>query len=80
MFTVYLIQSLDFPDKKYTGYTANLDKRLGEHNSGKVPVTKNFGPWEVKVAVWFKEEKKAQAFEKYLKHGSGHAFAKRHFW
>lgn len=31
-------------------------------------------------AVWFKEMKKAEAFETYLKHGSGHAFAKRHFW
>jgi hypothetical protein len=23
---------------------------------------------------------KAEQFEKYLKHGSGHAFANRHFW
>lgn len=80
MFTVYLIQSLNFPDKKYTGYIANLEKRLTEHNSGKVNLTKNFGPWEIQAAVHFKDEKKAKDFEKYLKHGSGHAFAKRHFW
>jgi len=58
MYTVYLIQSTGFPDKRYTGYTANLEKRLGEHNAGKVKVTKNSGPWEVKVAVQFKEKKK----------------------
>jgi hypothetical protein len=32
------------------------------------------------VAIRFENNRKAQAFEKYLKSGSGHAFAKRHFW
>jgi hypothetical protein len=30
--------------------------------------------------VQFADEQNADAFEKYLKSGSGHAFAKRHFW
>jgi len=80
MYTVYLIQSLSNPDKRYTGFTTNLGRRLTEHNAGKTPFTKNFSPWEIKVAVQFKDEKKAKDFEKYLKHGSGHAFSKRHFW
>jgi hypothetical protein len=29
--------------------------------------------------VGFEEEGKAHAFERYLKSGSGHAFARRHF-
>ena len=80
MYTVYLIQSINFPDKKYTGFTTNFKKRFDQHNSGKVSFTKNAAPWEVKVLVNFKDENKAKDFEAYLKHGSGHAFVKRHFW
>jgi len=32
------------------------------------------------VAVFFADARKAEAFEPYLKQGSGHAFARRHFW
>jgi hypothetical protein len=32
------------------------------------------------AAVWFADRAKAEAFEPYLKSGSGHAFAKRHLW
>lgn len=80
MYSVYLIQSISNRDKKYVGYTANFSKRLGEHNDGKVPFTKNHAPWQVCVRVEFKEGKKAKEFERYLKHGSGHAFANKHFW
>ncbi len=80
MYTVYLIQSESNPDKKYIGYTANIEKRLSQHNQGFVPFTKNNAPWEIQVLVNFKEESKAKEFEQYLKHGSGHAFAKKHFW
>jgi len=40
----------------------------------------SYVPREVVVAVYSKDHVKAEAFERYLKHGSGHAFAKRHFW
>jgi hypothetical protein len=36
-------------------------------------------PWELVVAIEFAEERRAVAFENYLKSGSGRAFAKRHF-
>jgi hypothetical protein len=32
------------------------------------------------VVVEFSDDAKADMFETYLKSGSGHAFAKRHFW
>jgi len=32
------------------------------------------------VVVEFFDDAKADMFEIYLKSGSGHAFAKRHFW
>jgi putative endonuclease len=34
-------------DKFYSGYTANIDKRIVEHNSGKSKFTKNGVPWKV---------------------------------
>jgi putative endonuclease len=35
-------------------------------------------PWVIDVIVEFANERRAIAFEKYLKSGSGNAFAKRH--
>ncbi len=77
---VYLLKSESFPDKKYVGMTHNLKKRLAEHNEGKSAHTSKYKPWKVVVAIWFEDEHKALEFEKYLKIGSGHAFAKKHFW
>ena len=77
---VYLLRSLSDPSRRYTGVTSDLDKRLAEHNAGKSPHTTKFAPWECVVTIWFNDNAKAEAFEEYLKHGSGHAFAKRHFW
>jgi len=36
-------------------------------------------PWSALVVVEFSEEPAAARFEKYLKSGSGRAFAKHHF-
>jgi len=36
-------------------------------------------PWIIDVIVEFSDERRALAFERYLKSGSGNAFAKRHF-
>ena len=80
MYYVYLLRSLARPDKKYIGFTTNLNRRFHEHNCGKSPYTARFVPWEIVAFVCFKDEEKARRFEKYLKSGSGHAFAKRHFW
>jgi hypothetical protein len=32
------------------------------------------------VVIRFDDDGKAEAFERYLKSGSGHAFARRHLW
>jgi predicted GIY-YIG superfamily endonuclease len=52
--------------------------RLAKHNAGEVPHTSKFGPWRIKTYVAFSDEKRAIAFENYLKSGSGRAFAKKH--
>ena len=77
---VYLIQSIPFPKQKYTGITSNVPKRLSDHNSGKSIHTSKFKPWRLVAYIAFTNEKKAGEFEKYLKSGSGRAFAKKHFW
>jgi predicted GIY-YIG superfamily endonuclease len=78
---VYLLRSLSDPDCVYIGLTEHLDERLAQHNSPKESgYTAKHQPWTIEVAIRFKERKKAQGFETYLKSGSGHAFAKRHLW
>jgi predicted GIY-YIG superfamily endonuclease len=76
---VYLLESLSLPGRTYKGLTDDPDRRLRDHNEGKVPSTAPWGPWKLRVAVRFGESARAIAFEKYLKSGSGHAFSKKHF-
>ncbi len=77
---VYFLRSLSNPREKYVGLTSDLNQRLAEHNAGKSPHTSEHVPWECLVAVRFSDDAKADAFERYLKEGSGHAFANSHFW
>ncbi len=77
MYYVYIIQSQK--DKtKYTGATENLKERFKEHNAKKVKSTRNKTPYNLMWYCAFKEERKAYDFERYLKTGSGIAFAKKH--
>lgn len=80
MFYVYILRSRQRGDQIYTGFTNNLRNRLSEHNSGKSTHTKKFAPWDLIFYAAFPERKLAEEFEKYLKTGSGRAFAGRHLW
>lgn len=80
MFYVYLLKSVNFPDKKYIGYTDNLTERLATHNSGGSFHTKPYKPWIITAYFSFQQEATAREFEKYLKSGAGRAFAKKRFW
>ena len=75
---VYILQSLSDTQHFYTGITDDLKVRLSAHNSGGVTHTSKFRPWRIKSYVAFTDEGRAFAFEKYLKSGSGRAFAKTH--
>jgi len=77
---VYLLQSIPYPDRKYIGLTNDLQDRLKNHNHSQNKHTKKYNPWKLKSYIWFEDVTKARKFEKYLKQGSGHAFAKRHLW
>lgn len=79
MFYTYILRSLSQPDQRYIGSTSDLKVRLIKHNEGGVPHTAKFRPWKIEAYFAFEAKEKAVAFEAYLKSGSGHAFAKRHF-
>ncbi|MDK4705278.1 MULTISPECIES: GIY-YIG nuclease family protein [unclassified Rhizobium] len=74
---VYILQSCDFSDRHYVGVTGDLKARLAKHNAREVPHTSKYAPWSVKTYVAFSDEAQALEFEKYLKSGSGRAFAKK---
>lgn len=76
---VYVLKSELDTGRYYTGRTSHLAGRLEAHNAGRVPHTVNGKPWIIDVVVEFRDERRAIAFEKYLKSGSGGAFARRHF-
>ena len=74
---VYILQSLAFPDRHYTGIAADLKARIARHNAKAVSHTSKYAPWQLKTYVVFSEDSRAFAFEKYLKSASGRAFAKK---
>jgi predicted GIY-YIG superfamily endonuclease len=79
MFYTYIIRSISCPSQRYIGFTADVNARLAKHNEGGVPHTAPYRPWKLETFIAFDSEEKARAFEIYLKSGSGHAFASRHF-
>ena len=76
---VYVIRSDQDPARHYVGITNDLPARLEWHNRGPRGHTRADRPWSVVVSLEFRTEKQAVRFEKYLKSGSGRAFATRHF-
>lgn len=80
MYFTYILESISKSEERYIGHTTDLKKRIEEHNSGKCSYTAKLGPWKVKLYIAFETLHQAQKFERYLKSGSGHAFANKHFW
>ena len=71
MHYVYRIQSTSHTQRGYTGFTENLKQRVKDHNAGKITSTREQGPWKL---IFY------SAFERYLKTGSGIAFAQKRLW
>ena len=67
-------------DKIYTGCTNNLEERIKRHNLGQVEATKRILPVSLITYIGFDDKYRAYNFERYLKKGSGRAFAKRHLY
>jgi putative endonuclease len=78
-YTVYVLRSDAYPRRHYVGTTTDLLEHLAWHNAGSCRHTVSNRPWSVVVSMEFAREAVARRFAKYLKSGSGRAFAKRHF-
>ena len=76
---VYILRSLSAPERYYIGLTNDIAARLSAHNDGQSPQTARHRPWRLHLVMQFSSEDVAVRFEKFLKSGSGRAFAKQHF-
>ena len=75
---VYIIRNGARPPRYYTGLTSDPETRLEAHNQKNGHHTSGGGPWHFDVLIEFADESRAVRFERYLKSGSGTAFAQRH--
>jgi putative endonuclease len=53
----------------YTGFTADLEHRIGQHNAGITKSTKNRGPWKLVYQEEYDSRATAMRREKFLKSG-----------
>ncbi|MEK7602359.1 MAG: GIY-YIG nuclease family protein [Patescibacteria group bacterium] len=67
---LYILKSVSFP-KTYVGITANLERRLREHNSGQSTYSKRYKPWELIHTEEFDTMFLARIREKFFKTGAG---------
>ena len=70
MFTVYVLQSSSY-SRYYTGYSADVEKRLEEHNSGSVFSTKPYLPYKIVYTEVFETRGEAMSREKQIKRMKG---------
>ena len=75
----YILDSIRYLDRRYTGMTSRLDRRLQARICGQVRSTHAARPWQIQTALVFRSAAKAAAFERYLKSDSGRVFAAQHF-
>jgi predicted GIY-YIG superfamily endonuclease len=76
---VYVLKSAAPKARYYIGVTSDAAARLADHNGGRCPHTARYRPWQLHVTIELPDQRRALDFERYLKSGSGRAFAKRHF-
>jgi predicted GIY-YIG superfamily endonuclease len=74
---VYVLRNAETPARYYTGLSSDVVKRLASHNAGDNRHTAKYRPWSIYVVIEFPDDRRAVAFERYLKSGSGVAFAQR---
>ncbi|HBU70435.1 MAG TPA: endonuclease [Elusimicrobia bacterium] len=67
---VYVLRSIK-NRKIYTGYTAEINKRIHRHNSRRVKSTKACVPLKLIYCERFTEKATAQRRERFLKSGKG---------
>src|SRR3954462_7036773 len=64
MWYVYIIRSISFPDREYTGASEHLKQRIVDHNAGRSTHTAKFKPWTLVWYCAFPDKYRALEFEK----------------
>ena len=70
MYFVYILLS-EKDNKRYIGFTDDIDRRLIEHNTGKVKSTKNRRPLKLIYLEQFENKSVAMKREKEIKNQKG---------
>ena len=75
MFYAYILQS-DKTKTFYYGHSADLNKRIQEHNQGKVRYTKPRRPWKLVYEEAFETKSEAYKREIFFKSIEGYRYLK----
>jgi putative endonuclease len=76
MYFVYILKSQTY-QRYYIGSTENKEKRLSNHNAGKVKSTKSYKPWEIIRIEKYDTKTEALKRERQIKsYKGGNAFKK----
>ena len=70
MYYVYILESVK-SGRHYVGSTSNLERRLTEHNEGKVKSTKRCRPWKIIYTEEFATKTEALKRERKIKSYKG---------
>ncbi|MBI4086119.1 MAG: GIY-YIG nuclease family protein [Candidatus Liptonbacteria bacterium] len=73
---VYIIRS-GKDNSNYTGLTANLERRVAEHNKSDTKTTRSKKPWRLIYFEKYSSRIEARKREKYLKSGTGRELRKQ---
>ena len=73
---VYVLESLK-TEGLYIGHTANLNKRIQEHNKGMTFSTKPYRPWHLIFYKAYLNQDDVKRRERYLKTSQGSRLLKR---
>ncbi|MBI3602587.1 MAG: GIY-YIG nuclease family protein [Candidatus Omnitrophica bacterium] len=78
MYYVYILLNYD-KTHTYTGCTDNVERRLSEHNKGKVKTSKFYMPYTILHVESFNSLSEARQRERYFKTTSGRRLMKQFF-
>jgi len=78
MASVYILKSLK-DNRTYVGSTNNFERRLAEHNAGRVTSTKHRIPFKILFTEEFETSREAKKKELYYKSGAGRRKLKEYF-
>ena len=76
MYYVYILYSTNF-DSFYIGFTADLERRLQQHNNGLTKSTKAKRPWKIAYSEEFSLQIDAMRRERFLKAQRNKSFYKK---